>query len=84
MPDYCHVHAKEFWWFSTESVIRGHHVYKDVWTPVIGEELICQRETWKSQRSIRSIFSKENHNCWTRASQDIRYLLDVLADKWYH
>lgn len=30
--------------FSTDSVIRGHHVYKDVWTPVIGEELMCQRE----------------------------------------
>ena len=23
--------------FSTDSVIRGHHVYKDVWTPVIDE-----------------------------------------------
>ena len=30
--------------FSTESVIRGYHVYKDVWTPVIGEEMICQCE----------------------------------------
>ena len=31
--------------FSTESVIiRGAHVYKDVWTPVIGEELISQHE----------------------------------------
>ena len=44
MPDYCHVHAKEFWWFSTESVIRGHHIYKDVRTPVIDQEMICQRE----------------------------------------
>ena len=42
------MHAKEFGemnMFSTESVIiRGHHVYKDVWTPVIGEELISQQE----------------------------------------
>ena len=30
--------------FSTDSVIRGHRVYKDVWTPVVGEELMCQRE----------------------------------------
>ena len=31
--------------FSTESVIiRGAHVYKDVWIPVVGEELISQHE----------------------------------------
>ena len=30
--------------FSTDSVIRGHHVYKDVWTPVVGEELMYQCE----------------------------------------
>ena len=29
--------------FSTDSVIRGHHVYKDVWTLVVREEL-CQHE----------------------------------------
>ena len=27
-----------------ESCIRGHHVYKDVWTPVVDEELNCRRE----------------------------------------
>ena len=26
------------------SVVRGHHVYKDIWTPEIGEELTCRRE----------------------------------------
>ena len=25
-------------------VVRGHHVYKDVWTPFIGEELMVLRE----------------------------------------
>ena len=30
--------------FSTDSVIRGHHAYKDIWTPIVGEELMCQRE----------------------------------------
>ena len=30
--------------FSIESVIRRYHVYKDIWTPNTGEELICQRE----------------------------------------
>lgn len=28
-----------------ESVVRGHHVYKDVWRPVIGELLPVFQET---------------------------------------
>ena len=27
-----------------DSVVRGHHVYKFVWTPAIGEELYLQPE----------------------------------------
>ena len=27
------------------SVVRGYHVYKDIWTSARGEELQCQRET---------------------------------------
>ena len=28
-----------------ETVIRGHHVYKEIWTPTLGEMLSCRRET---------------------------------------
>ena len=28
-----------------ETVIRGHHVYKEIWTPTLGEILSCRRET---------------------------------------
>ena len=28
-----------------ETVIRGHHVYKEIWTPTLGEVLTCRRET---------------------------------------
>ena len=27
-----------------DSVVRGHHVYKSVWTPVIGKELYLEPE----------------------------------------
>ena len=27
-----------------ESVIRGHHIYKSIWNPVIGEDLEVRRE----------------------------------------
>lgn len=30
--------------FEFESVVRGHHVYKGLWTPVVGEGLEVQRE----------------------------------------
>ena len=31
--------------FTVNSMIRGYHVYKDIWeNPTIGEELICKRE----------------------------------------
>ena len=30
--------------FSVDSVIRGHHIYKDIWTPNLGEILPCKVE----------------------------------------
>ena len=30
--------------FEVESCVRGHRIYKCVWTPVLGEELECLRE----------------------------------------
>ena len=30
--------------FSLESMVRGYHVYKDIWISSVGEELPCQRE----------------------------------------
>ena len=27
-----------------ESIVRGHHIYKCVWTPHVGEQLQMQRE----------------------------------------
>ena len=32
--------------FSIDSVVRGHHIYKCVWTPEIGEKLQCQIESY--------------------------------------
>ena len=30
--------------WNLESYVRGHHVYKEVWTPTNGEELLCKME----------------------------------------
>ena len=35
--------------FSVESVIRGYHEYKSIWSdPMLGEELECKRESGNS------------------------------------
>ena len=28
-----------------QTAIRGHHIYKDVWVPCIGQNLICKTDT---------------------------------------
>ena len=30
--------------FSVESMVRGYHVYKDIWDAVVGEEFPCKRK----------------------------------------
>ena len=30
--------------FSVDCCIRGHHIYKDIWSPTAGEELACASE----------------------------------------
>ncbi len=30
--------------YSVSSVIRGHHLYKVIWTPFIGEQLLLEAE----------------------------------------
>ena len=30
--------------FEITSVVRGHHVYKTIWTPVVGEMLLLKTE----------------------------------------
>ena len=32
-----------------ESCVRGHHVFKRTWTPCVGEELSCKRESDKNK-----------------------------------
>ena len=39
--------------FSFNSVIRGFHVYKDIWeNPVPGEELLCQCKVGNSHDAL--------------------------------
>ena len=30
--------------FSVEAMVRGYHIYKDIWAAVVGKEFPCKRE----------------------------------------
>ena len=32
-----------------DSCIQGHHVFKNIWTPTMGEQLSCKREIGKNK-----------------------------------
>ena len=44
--------------YEKESVVRGHHVYKAIWTPVIGEELEVRTEDDSDQVIFRLFLRK--------------------------
>ena len=44
-----------------ESCIRGHHVYQHEWTPVLGEELQCQRESSNANDPYAVAVMKEDN-----------------------
>ena len=46
-------------YFQLEGVVRGHHIYKNVWTPAIGEHLSLQQEPDNSYDSFAVTVMKE-------------------------
>lgn len=38
-------------YFSVETMIRGYHIYKDVWKSSVGEQLLCEIEENNRQDS---------------------------------
>ena len=35
-----------------QTAIRGHHIYKDVWVPLIGQEFICKADDREEAMSM--------------------------------
>ena len=58
---------------SKRSCVKGYHVYKDIWTPPIGEELVCHREQRNAHdfnRTKCTTFSKYGMNVHDEAEVD--------------
>ena len=43
--------------YEVDSTIRGHHVFKDIWTLFIGEDLRCKRD----ESNTRDAYAEENN-----------------------
>ena len=45
-----------------ESIVRGHHIYKDRWCPYINEELTCQQE-WPNYYDPFAVSVHDRETC---------------------
>ena len=34
---------------TVQAAVHGYHIYKDIWTPAIGEEFVCRHEWGNKQ-----------------------------------
>ena len=46
-------------YFTVDSVIRAHHIYKDVWSPCVGEELSLEQEHENSHDFYETTVKKD-------------------------
>ena len=59
-----------------ETVIRGYHVYKEIWTATLGEVLTCRREA-------AVVASNEREwCCWQRAANYRSFVHYVMFLKY--
>ena len=48
-----------------QTYIKGHHVYKDIWTPEIGEQLKVRIEPDNCVDKCAVCVEKDKKSCWT-------------------
>ena len=63
------------------SCIRGYHVYKDKWDPVVGEVLACKRGSTNAQVRYVVAVQKNGTIVGQPATKSIESMLAVLAKK---
>ena len=71
--------------FSVEAMVRGYHIYKDIWAAVVGEEFPCKREdgtvnfSYVNFRILR-LHTKYMKICTIRKFPAIRYSYACASD----
>ena len=62
------------------SSVRGHHIYKDIWTPVLGEILVCTQE----QTNVHDVYAvavKKDTNIVGHVPRSISYLCYLFLER---
>ena len=68
---------------SVTSFMHGFHVYQDIWTPFIGETLICRREDGNGHdRYIVAVVESAEVHSWPCAAHDFVHLLIISQARW--
>ena len=64
--------------YQKKSVVRGHHIYKFIWTPTIGEEFLLEVEDGNEHK--HAVASERSRTCATS-----RHLFETqrLFTLWY-
>ena len=66
--------------FEYSSVIRGHHVYKEIFTPTIGKTLQCRRESGNSH-DLHAVATIENDAVVGHVPRNISVPCDLFLRK---
>ena len=66
--------------FTIDSVIRGHHVYKEIWTPFVGEELTLTQENGNCHDRYAITVEKENDIIVGRVPRELSKIFRIFME----
>ena len=69
--------------FCLESTVRGHHVYKSTWTPLLGQVLQTSTESGNEHDRFAVAVTKDDNACsWTPTTRNLQSGV-VLSSSWW-
>ena len=72
--------------FLHESVIRGHHIFKEIWTPYTGEILLVRKEAGNvhDRRAVALLKADGTVVQWTCTKGGFKNFLALSRPWWYN
>ena len=68
--------------FLYESVIRGHHIFKDVWNPRLGEILLVEREAGNHHDRHAVALLKADKTLVGHVPKEVFWSVLALLEPW--
>ena len=66
--------------FTIDSVICGYHVYKEIWTPFVGEELTLTQENGNCHDRYAITVEKENDMIVGRVPKELSKIFRIFME----